>query len=129
MGAYRKLLVWQRAHEVTLTVYRETRRWPGHERYGLTAQIRRAATSIGCNLAEGCGRNSKGELARFARIALGSANEVEYQLHLARDLGYLTGETATKLLSETAEIRRMLSGLGRRLNLNATRRPIGVVDS
>jgi len=110
MGEYRKLRVWQNAHALTLSIYRESRHWPTDERLGLIAQIRRAASSIGCNLAEGCGRNSSAEVARFARIALGSANEVEYQLHLARDLGYMKEETANRLMSEIGDVRRMLSG-------------------
>ena len=116
MGQYQKLLVWQRAHALTLGIYAETRSWPSHERYELTAQIRQAAVSIGSNLAEGCGRNSNGELSRSARIALGSANEVEYQLILARDLGYASSEGITRLLSEVADVARMLSRLERKLN-------------
>lgn len=111
MGQYRKLRVWQHAHAITLSVYQETRHWPSDERFGLIAQIRRASTSIGCNLAEGSGRKSNAELARFARVALGSPNEVEYQLHLARDLGYMKEEIATRLLSEINDIQRMLTGL------------------
>lgn len=115
MGQYQKLLVWQRAHALTIRIYAETRSWPAHERYELTTQIRQAAVSIGSNLAEGCGRNSNAELGRSARIALGSANEVEYQLLLARDLGYLTSQAATPLMSEVAEVARMLSRFERKL--------------
>lgn len=100
---------------VTLAIYVETRSWPAHERYELTTQIRQAAVSIGSNLAEGCGRNSNAELSRSARIALGSTNEVEYQLMLARDLGYLGTESATRLLSDVAAVARMLSRLERKL--------------
>src|SRR5687768_13973532 len=111
MGQYRNLLAWQRAHALTVDIYTETRSWPAHERYELTTQIRRAAASIGSNLAEGCGRNSNAELARSARVALGSANEVEYQLTLARDLGYVETEPAARLLEAVAEVARMLSRL------------------
>ena len=124
MGDYRKLRVWQRAHDVTLSVYRETLNWPTHERYGLITQIRRSSASIGSNLAEGCGRNSNPEVARFARVALGSANEVEYQLHLARDLGYMNDDAAQRLFSEIADVRRMLSGVVH-LNPRTARRTAG----
>ena len=113
MGDYRKLRAWQQAHALTVSIYRETLNWPAHERYGLIAQIRRSAASIGCNLAEGCGRNSNPEVSRFARIALGSANEGEYQLHLARDLGYIKDDVAQRLLTEIADVRRMLTGVVR----------------
>ena len=116
MGQYRKLRVWHEAHVLTLGVYQETLRWPTHERYGVISQIRRAATSIGCNLAEGCGRSSNAELARFGRIARGSANEVEYLLHLARDLGYMRREAAQRLLSAVDNVQRMLSGLQSQLS-------------
>ena len=122
MGEYRKLRVWQHAHALTLRIYQESRHWPADERFSLIAQIRRAASSIGCNLAEGCGRNSSAEVARFARVALGSANEVEYQLHLARDLGYMKEDAAHDLLSEIGDIRRMLSGLNGHLNPRNARR-------
>ena len=111
MGQYRKLRVWQHAYAVTLSIYTETRRWPSDERYGLISQIRRAAASIGANLAEGSGRKSNAELARYARMALGSANEVEYDLHLARDLGYMKQEVAHRLLAEISDVQRMLAGL------------------
>ena len=116
MGEYRKLLVWERAHTITVRIYTVTRHWPADEQYGLTSQIRRAAASIGCNLAEGCGRNSSAELARFARVALGSANEVEYQLQLAHDLGYMKAGLFDSLVSEISQIRRMLAALARQLS-------------
>jgi four helix bundle protein len=68
---FRDLQVWQKAHQLTLAVYRHTARFPGDERYGLTAQLRRSSSSIAANLAEGCGRNGDAELARFCSIAMG----------------------------------------------------------
>lgn len=85
MGDYQKLEVWKAAHRLTLGIYRGTAAFPASERFGITSQLRRAAASIAANIAEGCGRNSDNELARFLRISLGSANEVEYFLLLARD--------------------------------------------
>jgi four helix bundle protein len=89
VGDFRKLQVWHRAHKLTLDVYRATSAFPKEELYGLTNQLRRASASIGANIAEGCGRNTDAELARYLGIAVGSANELDYHLLLARDLGYL----------------------------------------
>ncbi len=83
---FKKLKVWGKAHELTLAVYMITRGFPREEVYGLSNQMRRAAASIGANIAEGCGRGSDAELKRFVQIARASANELEYHLLLARDL-------------------------------------------
>lgn len=115
MGDYRSLKVWERAHALALEVYRLSATYPAAERYGLTSQSRRAAASIPANLAEGCGRNSDPELARFCRISLGSANELDYHLMLARDLGFLSVSNYDGLASELREVRRMLASLMDRL--------------
>ncbi len=86
---FRKVKAWERAHALTLQVYRATSSFPCDERFGLVSQMRRACASIPTNVAEGCGRSTNNELARFIDIATGSASEVEYQLFLAKDLGYL----------------------------------------
>jgi four helix bundle protein len=86
MKDFRELQVWRKAHELTLAVYQITASFPREELYGLTAQLRRAGSSIAANLAEGCGRNGDAELARFCSMAMGSASELEYHLLLARDL-------------------------------------------
>jgi four helix bundle protein len=109
MGDYRSLKVWEKAHRLTLRVYEVTRAFPAAEQYGLTSQIRRAVASIPTNIAEGAGRNRQAELAQFCRIALGSANEVDYQLLLARDLGYLPPELHSDLSRDAAEVKRMLA--------------------
>ena len=111
MRNYRDLIVWQKAHRLVLDLYAATRTYPSDELYGLTSQSRRSAASIPTNLAEGCGRNGDPELARFCDIAAGSASELDYQLQLARDLGYLSEATHAKLESQLNEIRRMLTGL------------------
>lgn len=111
MSDYRNLEVWQKAHALALQIYRATTNFPKDELYGMTSQIRRAATSIPANLAEGSGRGSKPEMARFSRISLGSANEVEYFLLLARDLGYIPESRHQELTTEVSRIRRMLNGL------------------
>jgi four helix bundle protein len=111
VGDFRELRVWRKAHELALALYRATESFPVAERYGLVAQLRRAGASIQSNLAEGCGRNSDRELARFAKISLGSASEAEYQILLARDLGYLPPEKHTALVGQIKEVRRMLASL------------------
>ena len=89
MKDFRQLKVWEKAHHLTLEIYRATASFPRAETYGLTSQIRRASSSICANLAEGCGRGGDAELARFCGIARGSASELEYHLLLARDLHLL----------------------------------------
>jgi four helix bundle protein len=86
---YRELRVWQEAHEMTLQIYRASNSFPEDELYGLRSQLRRAASSIGANLAEGCGRQSSADFGRFVRMAMGSASELDYHVLLAADLGYI----------------------------------------
>jgi len=90
MSDYRKLEVWAKAHQLTLEIYRATKTFPKDELYGLVSQMHRAASSIPMNIAEGSGRGSNADYARCVQIGLGSMNELEYQLLLARDLGFLT---------------------------------------
>lgn len=111
MRNYRDLQVWNRAHRVTLRLYRATRSFSDAERFGLTSQIRRAASSIGANLAEGCGRRGDGEFARFVQIAMGSASELDYHLLLARDLGLLRPTDYAGAAEEVDHVRRMLTAL------------------
>ena len=99
MRDYRDLQVWGKAHQLTLAVYKSTRGFPIEERFGLTSQPRRSSASIAANLAEGCGRRSDGEMARFVQIAMGSGAELSYHLLLARDLGLLRDSEYTKLNS------------------------------
>jgi four helix bundle protein len=109
MGDYRKLHVWVRAHQLTLDIYVATRTLPKEELFGLASQLRRSASSIPANIAEGCGRNGDAELARFMRIALGSANELDYHLLVARDLDYIEPSRYEQLGRETQEIAKMLA--------------------
>ncbi|HKW17405.1 MAG TPA: four helix bundle protein [Terriglobales bacterium] len=111
MKGFKELQVWRKAHEMTIAVYVATKNFPSDERYGLTSQLRRSASSIGSNIAEGCGRRSDGEMARFLQIARGSASEVEYQVFLARDLQYLREEEFRKLSFQADELQRMLTAL------------------
>lgn len=109
MRNYQDLQVWTKAHSLTLDLYRMSRSFPREEIYGLTSQIRRAAAPIGANLAEGCGRRASGDLARFVRIALGSASELDYHLLLCRDLGFLKIEDFVRSKERLTEVRKMLT--------------------
>ncbi|MFQ5639023.1 MAG: four helix bundle protein [bacterium] len=109
MKDFRKLKVWEKGHQLTLTVYKCTKSFPKDELYGLTSQIRRASVSIPANIAEGCGRDSDAELARFCKIASGSASELEYHLLLAHDLGYLDNAEFDHLTQHVIEVKKMLT--------------------
>src|SRR5438309_7705834 len=107
MRNFKDLKVWERAHGLTLAIYDATRTFPKNELFGLTSQIRRAASSVGANLAEGCGRRGDGEMARFVTISMGSASELEYHLLLAKDLKLVAAEEYAKLQDELTAIRMM----------------------
>ncbi|HXZ01769.1 MAG TPA: four helix bundle protein [Stellaceae bacterium] len=111
MQNFRDLKVWSKAHAVALSIYENSEAFPASERYGITSQMRRAATSIPSNIAEGCGRSSNADLARFLHIAFGSASELEYLLLLARDLGFLQATTHDTILADLQEVKRMLTSL------------------
>jgi four helix bundle protein len=108
---YKDLRVWEEAHRLTLSVYKVTQAFPKEERFGLTSQIRRASASIPANLAEGCGRRSDGEMARFVQIAMGSGAELSYHLLLAKDLGLVTNEGHVELNEDLERVMKMLSAL------------------
>lgn len=115
MQDFRQLKVWGRAHELVLKVYDSTNTFPSEERYGLTSQLRRASSSIPTNIAEGCGRSSDADFARFLSIAIGSASEVEYLLILSHDLNFVPQTSYEALTAHVTEVRRMLISLRRRL--------------
>ena len=106
-----KLEVAVRARALALSTYKATADFPMEERYGLTAQMRRAAISVGSNIHEGCGRAGEKELARFLQIALGSVNELEFQALVASDLHLLTVQLGVELAEETNHTKRMLISL------------------
>jgi len=112
---FRNLDVWRKSHSFALNVYRATDGFPKSELYGLTSQLRRAATSVPTNIAEGCGRASDADFGRFLAIALGSASEAEYLLLLATDLGLLGERESGDLLAAAVEVKRMLAALARKL--------------
>jgi four helix bundle protein len=115
MRNYKDLRVWDEAHQLTLAVYRTTQSFPKEERFGLTSQIRRSASSIAANLAEGCGRRSDREMARYVQIAMGSGSELSYHLLLARDLEFLDKESFSQLYTRNERVMKMLSALSARI--------------
>jgi len=106
---FREIKAWEKGHALTLKVCQATACFPRDEMFGLTSQLRRACVSIPANIAEGCGRNSAGELRRFMEIAMGSASETEYHLLLAHDLAYLPRASYDNLNNGVTEVKRMLS--------------------
>jgi four helix bundle protein len=112
---FRDLKVWQKAHQLTLAVYRTTAAFPREELYGLTSQLRRACSSIAANLAEGCGWNGDMEFARFCSMAMGSASELEYHLLLAKDLKLIKPVDYQELDQQATELKRMLTALMQKL--------------
>ena len=111
MQDYKKLEVWQKAHFLAVAIYEATRTFLKDELYSLTSQIRRATVSIPSNIAEGCGRGGNAELSQFLKIALGSSNELEYQLLLAHDLKRLNAIDHENLDKQVNEIKGMLISL------------------
>ena len=115
MQDFRNLKVWQKAHALTLDVYRTTRGFPSDERFGLTSQLRRSCASIPANLAEGCARGGDIDFARFVNVAAGSASETDYHLLLARDLEYFSHNAYQPLFEQVTEVKRMLNSFERTL--------------
>jgi four helix bundle protein len=111
MQDFRNLKVWEKAHALTLDIYKSSKEFPRDEIYGLTSQMRRASASIGANIAEGACRNGDAEFARFLQMAAGSASEMEYHLILARDLDLLQKPDYERLSGQTVEVKRMLASL------------------
>ncbi len=109
MKDFRDLNVWEKSHNLTLRIYKSTLNFPREEMYGLKSQIRRACASIPTNIAEGCGRNSDAELARFLDISMGSASELEYLLLLVKDLNMLSQSDYDNPASVLIEIKRMIA--------------------
>ncbi len=113
--SYRDLIVWKKAYEFALAIYKATLHFPAEERYGLIHQLRKAAVSVPSNIAEGEGRKSIAEFHHFLAIALGSAKEIETQIMLSGDLGYIKENSVEQLLSMASEVCRLIQGLSRSL--------------
>jgi len=111
MKNYKNLIVWQKAHALAVCLYRQTTGFPKAEQFNLTSQIRRAATSIPTNLAEGCGKYTQLDFANYLQVSLGSSNEVEYLILLSYELGYLKDEPYKDLDMQVNEVKAMLISL------------------
>jgi len=118
MRDFKKFEVWQLSHQLTLKIYTSTKNFPKEEMFGLTSQIRRSFASIGYNISEGNGRNSDKKFANFINIALGSSNEAENQLILAKDLDYINENEYQNLSEELTLLKKKLVTLWNRLNGN-----------
>ena len=114
MQDFRKLNVWQKAHALTLEVYKMTRTFPREELFGLTSQLRRSSFSVPANIAEGCGRGTAKDFSRFLIIGMGSASELEYYLLLSHDLRLIDNFHCEELALRTTEVKRMLAALIKR---------------
>lgn len=125
MKDFRDLQVWEKSHRLVLAVYPATKSFPRDELFGLTSQIRRSASSIPANIAEGCGRRTSADFARSLQIAMGSASELEYHLLMSRDLGYLDAATYQQLDAQVVEVKRMLAALIGTLHAGSPRRGTG----
>jgi four helix bundle protein len=123
MQHYSKLEVWRRSHQLVLALYRCTDSFPVTERYGLSTQLRRAASSVPTNIAEGSKRATPKDYAYFLNIAEGSLSETEYLLLLSRDLGYIPQEAARDRLAEVSELLRMLYALRKTVQKDAAPNP------
>jgi four helix bundle protein len=115
MADFKKLLVWQKAHALTLAVHHVTSRMRGAQHAALRNQMMRAAMSISANIVEGRGQKSDREFARFLGYALNSTSELEHHLIVARDTGAILEATILALLAQVIEVRRMLHGFLARL--------------
>lgn len=115
MQPYSNLLVWQKAHALAVRIHETTERMARRDRSGAVAQARRSALSIASNIAEGCGRETNREFARFLHIAVGSSNELEYQLEYMSAIKVLSAVDSEALRERVREVRRMLYGLLKKL--------------
>ncbi len=115
MQDFKNLIVWQKAHELAIRVYKRTALFPKEELYGLASQMRRASVSISANISEGCGRETTKDYAHFLQIAKGSASELENYLLLCRALGVLSNEEMEGLQSHLTEIQKMLFSMLKKL--------------
>lgn len=114
-GHYRQLIAWQKSIDYVDSIYDATEQFPNDERFGLTSQLRRAVVSIASNIAEGQGRKSRNDFIRFLRQARGSLCEVETQLIIARRRHYISEELCNRLLAQSDELSRIISGLANAL--------------
>ena len=120
MHNYKELKIWQRSRQLVKDVYTLTKCFPSEERFGLISQIQRSAVSIPSNIAEGSGRKSQKEFDRFLEIAISSAFELETQLILSGDLGYISDNELSSIQEEIQEVQKMIYGFKSRIIKNQT---------
>jgi four helix bundle protein len=125
LKSYKELIVWQKAYELTLLVYKETEKFPKSEIFGLSSQLRRATVSIVSNIAEGYQRQHGGEYIQFLSIAFGSCAEVETQLLLCKDICYLSASNFIVLNNLLTEVGKMLYALITKIKENNARKGSG----
>jgi len=118
MQDFKELKVWQKSYQLGLDIYEITSTFPKEETFGLTSQIKRSCVSIAANIAEGCGRKSKAELAQFLQIAVGSASELEHYLLFSRDLGIINHPNFEKLSFDLSKIKKMLITLIKKVRVS-----------
>ena len=125
MRDYKKYDIWKLSHLLTLEVYKITESFPKEEIFGLTSQIRRASSSIGINIVEGCGRGSDEDFKRFLRNASGSAFEVEYILLLSKDLNYISEDKFLELTPKAEELKMKISKLILKIEEDINKKKVG----
>jgi four helix bundle protein len=126
---YQDLIAWNRAMDLVETVYRESAAIPGEERYGLTAQMRRAAVSVPANIAEGQGRRTDGEFLNHLSVAHGSVRELETHAMIAARLEYLEPSAVSTILASAAEVGRLVAALGNAVSHRQSSRQRSLVSS
>lgn len=112
---YRELIIWQKAHKLSVDIYHHTAEFPPHEQFGLTNQLRRAGVSIPSNIVEGYERGSNKEFKQFLSIARGSTGEVRVQLEIAKDVGYVEADVFETLFSQATEVHMMINAFIKKL--------------
>lgn len=117
MRDFRQLRVWEESHLLTLEVYKLTKDFPKEELFSLSNQMRRSASSVPTNIAEGCGREGNKQFAQFLQIAMGSASELDYQLLLAKDLKYIDTSTYAPINDKIDKVKRQLAVLLRKVRV------------
>ena|SRR3989338_3395208 len=115
VAGVQELEVFRLAHNLVLEIYRQTKKFPKEETFGLSSQMQRAAVSIGSNLAEGANKGSRSDFRRYVNNAKGSAGELLYQLMVSKDLKYIPDEIYDRLSGDYKRVIRMLEGLSRSL--------------
>jgi four helix bundle protein len=113
LESFQDLLVWQKAHQLTLRIYQITKGFPGDEKFGLITQIRRSCASVPANIVEGFKRMSRKDQSHFLNMAQSSLEETKYQILLSRDLNYIDLKTSKEMLDQADEVGRMLFGFRR----------------